>query len=141
MINQNSNLCTEPRQVAAAVIIFNGTILIAQRAKKDAFEGLWEFPGGKQEPGETLEACLHRELNEEFGVDATVGKRLCVSPFMLKGFPAELVAFEVLTFKGTLECREHKEIRWVLPSELKQYTFPDPDYPIIKAIEKKFASC
>lgn len=67
------------KQVTAAVIEKDGRVLIAQRKTGDALAGKWEFPGGKLEPGETPEACLRRELREEFGVETEIGDFICSS--------------------------------------------------------------
>jgi 8-oxo-dGTP diphosphatase len=70
----------EPTRVTAAILRKEGKILIAKRQSGDAFEGKWEFPGGKIEEGETPEQCLRRELFEEFGIDASIGNLLCIVP-------------------------------------------------------------
>ena len=122
-------------KIAAALMQNNGTYFIARRAKKDGSEGLWEFPGGKQEEGETIQECLARELFEEFGIHVQVGDYLCSSFFLLKELPVEMCAFDVRTFTGTIVPNEHSEVKWVHPSTLREYSFTKPDLVFIEFIE------
>ena len=78
------------RQVSGACLEKDGKILIARRKTGDNLAGKWEFPGGKLEPGETPEACLKRELKEEFGVETRIGEFICASKFEYKHLPIEL---------------------------------------------------
>jgi len=123
-------------KVAAGIIEQDGKYLIAQRAKKDSYENCWEFPGGKQEEGETLEECLARELYEELHINATIGNHVCSWPFEYNGRSMELIAFKVISYEGTIECKEHKEIRWVPIEELPKYTFPEADIIILESLKK-----
>jgi len=120
-------------KVIAALLQKDGRYFIAQRAKGSC-EGLWEFPGGKQEEGETCEECLVRELFEEFGIQAKVGEYVCSSFFMLHEKPAELMAYSVHSYEGTIMPYEHAQIRWVLPEEFCQYAFAEPDLVFIDHI-------
>lgn len=123
--------------IAAAVIECNDRVLIAQRAKKDALYGKWEFPGGKVEEGETLHECLKRELNEELGIQVTeIGEYLCTSTFYHKNILFDMCVFKVVSFHGQIVLREHSAIAWVSPAELSQYSFPEPDLPIIELLQK-----
>jgi len=124
------NLAT--KQVIAAVIKKDGKFLIAQRGKQDAFYGLWEFPGGKIEEGETEKECLKRELFEEFGIQAVVGSYLCSSFFEHKGFLTELRAYSVLEFEGEFHLFEHLQIKWVTVEEFSSFPMPEPDAPIVE---------
>jgi mutator protein MutT len=126
------------RQVAAAIIQVDDKLLIARRAKEDQFKGLWEFPGGKAEAGETLEECLCRELKEELGIKARVGESLCAVDFVnpKTNSPMQIVAFWILGFDGEIVLHEHAEIAWVSANDLLNYKFPGPDYTIIDAICK-----
>jgi mutator protein MutT len=123
-------------KIAAAIIEKNGKYFIAQRAKADANQGLWEFPGGKQEEGETIQECLKRELNEELGIDATIGEYLCSSFFEHKGRRCELQAFNITSFTGSITCKEHYKIAWISPTELDQYPFVNPDLVFIDFIKR-----
>jgi len=133
---QNSNKKFTGK-IAAALIEKDGKFFIAQRAKKDGLEGLWEFPGGKQEDGETIQECLSRELYEEFGVNASIGEYVCSSFFELKGKPTELLAFKVPLFSGDIQCMEHNKVEWVSTENLDKYTFTKPDLVFIAAIKKE----
>jgi mutator protein MutT len=141
-------MCISPKKfIAAAVIEQNGKILIAQRAKEDAFFGLWEFPGGKVEAGETLQECLKRELREELDINAEIGEYLCTSSFYLMDSTTlrfahhervsyEMHVFMVRSFQGEIKLNEHSACAWVTPEELSNYTYPDPDLPIVELLQK-----
>lgn len=122
--------------IAAAIIKKDEKIFIARRTKKDGCEGLWEFPGGKLEAGETLQECLAREMNEEFGISVTVGDYACSSNFSLRGQPAEMCMFWVHEFTGEIELREHSAGAWVTAAELSNYQFPDPDLPVVAFLQQ-----
>jgi mutator mutT protein len=124
------------RQVTAAVIEKDGKILIAQRRKGSTLGGRWEFPGGKIEPGETAEACLKRELKEEFDIESEIGKFITASRFRYCMVPIELLAYRVKHLSGEFKVTEHEEIRWVSPSELSSYDFMPADIPIVKLLTK-----
>jgi 8-oxo-dGTP diphosphatase len=124
--------------VVAAVIENDGKILIARRKKGMYYEHKWEFPGGKVEAGETREACLRRELKEELGIDAAIGE------FVGEGRHAfgccgaiELKAYRASWLSGDFHLVDHDEIRWVLPSELADYDFPEADKPILRKLMEK----
>jgi len=133
---QNCQVPTK-KFIAAAVIERDGRVLIAQRAKKDALCGKWEFPGGKLEAGETLHECLKRELFEELGIQVEVGEYFCTSTFYHKDSLFDMCVFRVTSFKGELTLNEHSAIAWVVPSELSNYDMPDPDRPIVELLQKK----
>lgn len=122
------------RKIAAAIIEQDGRIFIARRAKDDPLQGLWEFPGGKLEEGETLEECLKRELFEELGIDAAIGKYFSSTTFTHKETVWELVFFKVTSYTGTITLYDHSEMAWVRPEELTSYRFPAPDEPIIELL-------
>ncbi len=127
------------KKVAAAIIEKNGKYLIAQRAKNDPFKDKWEFPGGKVEPGETLEEALQRELFEELSIHATIGHSLCSVDFFHNGNPMQLVAFKIESFSGNLKLNVHQAIDWVTSKNLINYDFPEPDLPIVQLLTKKEA--
>ncbi|MDP3730833.1 MAG: 8-oxo-dGTP diphosphatase MutT [Candidatus Omnitrophota bacterium] len=131
-----SYLAGHKRQVTAAVIEKDGKILIAQRFKRRTLGGKWEFPGGKIEPGETAEACLKRELKEEFDIDSEIGKFIIASRFRYCLVPIELLAYRVKHLSGDFKVNEHEEIRWVSPSELKLYDFTPADKPIVAILRR-----
>jgi mutator protein MutT len=119
------------KKVIAAVIKKDNKVLIAQRAKRDALYGKWEFPGGKMEPGETEYECLSRELFEEFGIKAIVGAYICSSFFEHKGQPTEMRAYYIDSFSNDFHLYDHLQIKWVDVKELYSYDMPDPDKPIV----------
>jgi len=122
------------RQVVAAVIEKDGKILVARRKPGLVASGLWEFPGGKLEKGETAEKCLERELEEELGVSTRVGDLLCSVPFS-----GTLTAFELLVFRTELlsesfKLTDHDELRWLEPAEMDENLFSDPDRPVVRML-------
>jgi mutator protein MutT len=134
---QNTNSPKFTGKIAVAIMEHNGKYFIAQRSKKDSYENLWEFPGGKQEEGETIQECLKRELHEELGIDATVGEYICNNFFEYNGIKFEILAFKVKSFVGTIHLKEHKAMKWVSVEELDQYNFPSTNLVFIKAIKKQ----
>jgi len=131
-----SYLSGHKRQVAAAVIEKDSKILIARRKKKDTLGGLWEFPGGKVEPGETAETCLKREIKEELSIDTEIGGLISSSVFRYCLIPIELLAYRVKYLSGDIKANEHDEIKWVLTDDLNNYDFVNADRPIIEAVLK-----
>ena len=118
---------------ACALIDADGRVLLAKRPPGRPLAGLWEFPGGKVEPGETPEAALIRELEEELGIAASPK---CLAPFTFASHAYE--AFHLLMplylcrqWDGTVEAREGQEIAWVRPLRLKDYPMPPADEPLI----------
>lgn len=124
-------------RVLAAVIRKRGRVLIARRKGDDRFGGRWEFPGGKLEPGETPEQGLARELREEFGIEAAVGRFLGMVRSESPGFAIALEARETSHRSGEFELRDHDEIRWVKPSELAQFDLTEPDRRLLGRILKR----
>lgn len=121
-------------QVTAAVIIYNGKILIARR-RKDQHMGLkWEFPGGKIRKDETPEACLIRELEEEFTIKATIREFFHRSVHHYREKSIELISYLVDYKSGEFVPRDHEEIRWVAREELDRYDFADADIPVVKKL-------
>ncbi|MCK4764829.1 MAG: 8-oxo-dGTP diphosphatase MutT [Candidatus Aminicenantes bacterium] len=124
----------KPIQVTAAVIIQNRKILIAQR-KKDRHMGLkWEFPGGKIRPGETPEACLVRELQEEFSIETQIRQFFLRSVHHYHDKSIELISFLVEYKAGKFELHDHEEIKWISRDELKNYDFAAADLPIVEKL-------
>jgi len=117
-------------KVIAAIIRREGRILIGKR-KVGTFAGKWEFPGGKMEPGETPEQCLARELAEELGVEARIGKLFLSTRHAYSHMAIEFVTYEAEIISGQPRLRDHNELRWVLPAELCLYDFPEADRPVV----------
>jgi 8-oxo-dGTP diphosphatase len=118
-------------RVTAAVIDRDGRVLIARRRSGDRFGGVWEFPGGKIEPGESPEESLRREIDEELGMAIEIGPCLGAFPYVSPAWSIELIAFRAVWTSGTMILREHDEVRWVAPGELASYPFAEPDRPIV----------
>lgn len=119
--------------VAAALIDVDGRVLIGRRPEGKALAGLWEFPGGKVEPGERPEAALIRELREELGVDV---QEACLAPFVFASHAYE--SFHLLMplylcrrWSGVVEKREHAALAWVKPAKLSDYPMPPADAPLV----------
>ena len=122
------------RQVAAAIIEKDSKILIAKRRKTDTLGGKWEFPGGKVEPGETPEACLRRELKEEFGVDTEIGEFFTSTRFIYYLVPIDLLSYHVRHLSGEFKTHDHDEIAWVSADKLQEYDLVKADRPIARAL-------
>jgi len=123
--------------IAAAVIEDNGTFLIARRGReRDPLRGMWEFPGGKREKGETLQERLKRELFQGLSVHVEVGDYFCTSTFNKGEVTFDMVVFKVGAFKGEVILNEHSAIEWVSPGGLLHCPMLDPDLPIVKALQR-----
>ena len=119
-----------PIVVLAAVIERNGRFLLTRRLKDTHLAGLWEFPGGKRDPGESDEACLARELDEELGLSASVGQELLA---VEHAYPDRTVRlhFRRCDVVGEPEARLGQEMRWASRSELATIAFPEADRDLI----------
>ncbi len=123
-------------EVTAAVIRKNGRLLIAQRPLGGRLGGLWEFPGGKVEPGETLPQCLRREIKEELGVRIKVGQPITSIDHAYTHFKITLHAFECELVSGKPQALQVENFKWVRMSELKKYAFARTDLRIIEALKR-----
>jgi 8-oxo-dGTP diphosphatase len=118
---------------ACALVDVDGRVLLARRPEGKKMAGLWEFPGGKLDPGETPEAALIRELKEELGIDVTTA---CLAPFAFasheyEGFHLLMPLFVCRRWKGTPKPREKQTLAWVRASKLAEYEMPPADKPLI----------
>jgi A/G-specific adenine glycosylase len=125
-----------PHKQIGVAVIWNaeGKILIDRRRPEGLLGGLWEFPGGKIEPGETVEACIQREIQEEIAIDIGVGDRLIIIDHAYSHFRVTLQVHHCQYLSGDPQPIECDEIRWVYPEELEQYPFPKANVQIIDAI-------
>jgi 8-oxo-dGTP diphosphatase len=121
-------------KVTAGILTKDGKVLIARRKPGKHMGGKWEFPGGKIEEGESPEQSLSRELEEELDLRARVGQLLCRVPYEGDGISLELMVYRVDDFDGTPVLREHQEIRWVAPRELRSYELADSDRKVVEQL-------
>lgn len=123
--------------VSAVVLVdSDGRVLLAQRPEGKSMAGLWEFPGGKVETGETPEAALIRELGEELGIDTWSS---CLAPLTFAShayddFHLLMPVFICRRWSGTPVAREGQNLTWVRPARLRDYPMPAADLPLIPII-------
>jgi len=122
------------KEIVVGVIVHEGKILIDRRPLGGAMGGLWELPGGKVEPGETLEQALHREIHEELGITVEVGDSLVTIEHRYPTFELRLTAFNCRYLNGTPLPLASDELRWVKPSELEHFSFPEANYDLFQRI-------
>lgn len=120
-----------PMDVAAAVIRQAGRVMICQRMEGDSGGGLWEFPGGKREDGESLEQCVVREIREELGCEVRVGQLIAAIPAEWKGKALLLHFFDAVITSGVPTPIEVARIEWVEPSRLSDFEFLPSNKPLI----------
>ncbi|MCU0826813.1 MAG: (deoxy)nucleoside triphosphate pyrophosphohydrolase [Tabrizicola sp.] len=118
---------------AVALIDADGRVLLAQRPEGKSLAGLWEFPGGKVEPGETPEAALIRELKEELDIDTWAS---CLAPLTFASHSYEdfhllMPLFACRRWQGTVRSLEGQQLAWVRPNQLRDYPMPPADLPLI----------
>lgn len=118
---------------ACALVDADGRVLLTQRPEGKQLAGLWEFPGGKVEPGESPEAALIRELSEEIGI---VTKEACLAPLTFAShsydtFHLLMPLFVCRRFEGTARGLEGQALKWVRPRDMRDYPMPPADEPLI----------
>lgn len=120
----------------------NGRILIGKRPEGKDLAGLWEFPGGKQEQGETVEQCIVREIREELAVCCFVGDFFMQ---VEKSYPHgtfRLMVYRAKLAEGEIPVPQvHQELKWVTPEELDNYEFPPADVDIVARLQREKYSC
>lgn len=128
---------SEPKKLllvaACALIDTDGRVLIAQRPEGKQLAGLWEFPGGKVEPGETPEETIVRELDEELGIETKVA---CLAPLTFASHSYEtfnllMPLYVCRRYWGIPQAKEHQALKWVRPNKLRDYDMPPADAPLI----------
>ena len=123
------------KRVVAALIFQGDKILVCQRTRHQTMPLKWEFPGGKIEEGEQPRDALHRELEEELGIDAKIGQE--VSRIIHEypgGGSVELRFFVVKEYKGIIENKIFRDLRWARRSELSQYDFLEADLTLVRSL-------
>ncbi len=126
--------------IGAGVVRHDGKILISQRPLNGLLGGLWEFPGGKKEPGESLKETVQREIEEELGIKVVVGKKLAEIDHTYSHFRITLHAHECVYQSGEVQALGVRDWRWVRPQELKRFAFPAANQPIIRKLLGKAQS-
>ena len=122
---------------AVALLDADNRVLLAQRPEGKSMAGLWEFPGGKVGSGETPEAALIREMNEELGIDT---HESCLAPIgfashAYEDFHLLMPLFVCRKWKGTPEAREGQTLTWVRPNALRDYPMPPADVPLVAQLQ------
>lgn len=122
--------------VACALVDADGRVLLAQRPEGKVMAGLWEFPGGKIEPGETPEAALIRELNEELSIDVTAA---CLAPVSFASHEYEdfhllMPVYVCRKWDGQIMPREGQRVKWLRPRDMFDLAMPEADKPLIAAL-------
>lgn len=127
-----------PKQihVVGAVITRDGLVMCAQRGQDGYLPGLWEFPGGKIEQGESKEAALIREITEELGCTIEVGREVTTTTHKYEFGEVTLTTFHCRLVAGTPKLTEHASIKWLPPDELESIPWAPADLPAIALIRE-----
>jgi len=126
-------------QVAAALIRQGNRFMICQRPENKTRAFQWEFVGGKAEKGETREEALIRECREELGITVRVGEIFMEVDHRYPDINVHLTLFNAEIAEGTPELLEHKDMRWITPDEIKNYTFCPADKEILEKIIREYS--
>jgi 8-oxo-dGTP diphosphatase len=122
--------------VVTGLIRKGDKVLVGQRPVGNTLAGQWEFPGGKIEKNESPEQALIRELREELGIEAEVGELKLASTHTYGETGIVILFYEILFWKGEPKNIHHMEIRWILPTELKELAIPDANRRILGRLEQ-----
>ena len=122
-------------EVVASIIHQDGKILATQRGYGD-FKGLWEFPGGKIEPGETPEEALRREIREELNIDISVEKHICIVEHDYPNFHLTMHCYWCSIVQGELVLNEHQSARWLEKTEWEIVKWLPADIVVVKELQK-----
>jgi 8-oxo-dGTP diphosphatase len=121
------------KRVVAALILRDDKVLVCQRTRHQTMPLKWEFPGGKIESGEQPRDALRRELDEELGIDATIGEEVArIRHDYKNGAAVELRFYAVREYRGEIENRIFKDMRWARPSELPALDFLEADLGLVR---------
>ena len=120
-------------EVVAAILQRDGVYFATQRGYGE-FEGMWEFPGGKIEPGESPEVALKREFQEELGVDIIIENLLCTTEYDYTSFHLTMHCYLCRVKSGDIELREHKSACWLRPEELGSVEWLPADKDVISQL-------
>jgi 8-oxo-dGTP diphosphatase len=123
------------KRVVAALIFKDGKVLVCQRTRHQTMPLKWEFPGGKIEEGEQPRDALRRELEEELGINAKIGEEVSrIVHEYPSGGSVELRFFVVREYRGEIENKIFRDVRWSPPSELPSYDFLEADVTLVRAL-------
>ena len=139
--SSNNTMVKSPKiiRVTAAIIESENKILIAQRnATDNLFGGLWEFPGGKIEDGETPEECMARELKEELEIEVEVGTLITSNKHRYPNGIFELLVYKVEHISGNFVLNDHDEVKWITIDEMSKFDFPPANTPIINFLKNSY---
>ena len=120
-------------EVVAAILQRDGAYFATQRGYGE-FEGMWEFPGGKIEPGESCEIALKREIQEELGVDIIIENLLCTTEYDYPSFHLTMHCYLCNVASGEIELREHKSSRWLTADRLDDVSWLPADKEVIEKL-------
>ncbi len=118
-------------EVVVAAICENGRYLVGKRPSEGFLGGLWEFPGGKLQPGESHRQALIRECREELGIAVKVGGLVAVARHAYTHFKVTLTVYRCSIVSGNAEPRTHTELRWITPAEFDAYPFPKGNHKFL----------
>ena len=121
-------------EVVAAILQRDGAYFATQRGYGE-FEGMWEFPGGKIEPGESREIALKREIQEELGVDITIENLLCTTEYDYPSFHLTMHCYLCSIASGDIELREHKSALWLTSDRLDDVAWLPADKEVIDKLK------
>ncbi|MCL4305837.1 A/G-specific adenine glycosylase [bacterium] len=133
---RRARAATPHYDIGAAIVRKNGRILITKRPEHGMLGGLWEFPGGKKEHGETLEECVRREMLEELAIHVQVGELIASVKHAYTHFRITLHCFECEHIGGKLKLLHAADAKWVRPSELSNYAFPKADRVVLDELTR-----
>jgi 8-oxo-dGTP diphosphatase len=120
--------------VTAAILVRDSRVFIAKRKAHGRLPGKWEFPGGKVEAGETPEACLKRELEEELGIEATVGDCMGESIHRYDFGTVKILFYRAFWEGKGIVSRDHQEVKWISLDQLNEYDFAPADIPFVERL-------
>lgn len=123
-------------RVTAAIIIQDHKVFIAKRKPPGRMPGMWEFPGGKIEYGETPEQCLKRELREELEIDVVIGDHIGTNLHQYDFYTVELLAYRAIIEAGEIKLNDHADMAWVEAKDLSRYEFAPADILFVEMIRK-----